>query len=366
MKLSAIESFCGAGGTALGLREAGFDIKLAFDNDPMPVETYRYNLGSHCRVMDAGRVKGEDLLSLAGLKRGQLDLFSGGPPCQGFSKQRRGAAFLQDPRNRLVLDFARLVSEIHPRAFLFENVAIFGQKRGLPLIEEIGDMLADYSITCLQVCGSDFGLAQTRGRFLMIGIRGDQADATPVLDTSDKVVTVRDVIGDLPPPPDDCSEHPRFYNHQKCRITALNEERFSHVPQGGGWQDIPWDLRLPCHQVADVRSGGWSDVYGRLSWDGRCPTITVGFDSFTRGRYGHPEQHRAITPREAARLQGFPDDFRFLGNRTHVRTQVGNAVPPPLAKAAGLAIARILTGRTTSAARSGATRPLRLQRELAL
>ena len=366
MKLSAIESFCGAGGMALGLRDAGFDVRVAFDNDPAHVKTHNHNLGPHAKVMDASQVKGEDLLSLAGLQRGQLDLFSGGPPCQGFSKQRRGAAFLQDPRNRLVLDFARLVWEMYPRAFLFENVAIFGQKRGASFIEEIGDMLSDYSITCFQVCGSDFGLAQTRSRFLMIGIRGDQASDTPVLETSDEFVTVRDVIGDLPPPPDDYSEHPRYFNHQKCRITALNEERFSHVPQGGGWQDIPWDLRLPCHKVADVRSGGWPDVYGRLAWDGQCPTITVGFDSFTRGRYGHPEQHRAITPREAARLQGFPDDFRFLGNRMDVRTQVGNAVPPPLAKSAGQAIARILTGQTASTARSSAGRQLRLQRELAL
>lgn len=366
MTLSAIESFCGAGGMALGLRQAGFDVRVAFDNDPAHIKTHNHNLGPHSHVLDASCVKGEDLLAMAGLQRRELDLFSGGPPCQGFSKQRRGAAHLQDPRNRLVLDFARLVSEMEPRAFLFENVAIFGQKRGQPFIKEIADMLSDYVMTCFQVCGSDFGLAQTRSRFLMIGIRGDQAHATPVLETSDEFVTVRDVIGDLAPPPEDYSEHPDHFNHQKCKITARNEERFSYVPQGGGWQDIPWDLRLPCHQVADVRSGGWPDVYGRLTWEGQCPTITVGFDSFTRGRYGHPEQHRAITPREAARLQGFPDDFRFLGNRMDVRTQVGNAVPPPLAKAAGLAIARVLTGRPAAAARISPYHQLRLQQELAL
>ena len=94
--------------------------------------------------------------------------------------------------------------------------------------------------------------------------------------------------------------------------------------------------------------GGWPDVYGRLEWDGTCPTITAGFDSFTRGRYGHPEQHRSLTLREGARLQGFPDKFRFYGTRHDVRLQIGNAVPPPLAHAAGKALIRVLSGMKTA------------------
>ena len=105
-------------------------------------------------------------------------------------------------------------------------------------------------------------------------------------------------------------------------------------------------LRLACHQNADVTSGGWPDVYGRLQWDGQCPTITAGFDSFTRGRYGHPAQNRSLTLREGARLQGFPDTFRFFGTRHDVRLQIGNAVAPPVAKAAGEAVKRVLNGIT--------------------
>lgn len=360
--LTSIESFCGAGGMALGLTEAGFDVQLAFDLDPAHVRTYNHNIGNKARVLDASQVSGEELLDLTGIRRGELDLFSGGPPCQGFSKQRRGAAYLDDPRNKLVLDFARITNEMLPRAFLFENVAVFGQKRGAAFVEEIIDTLSDYDISCFQVCGSDFGLAQTRSRFLMIGVRADIGEAPAMLETTDDFVTVRDVIGDLPPPPADYGVHPDIPNHQKCRITALNEKRFSHVPQGGGWQDIPWELRLPCHQVADPRKGGWPDVYGRLAWEGQCPTITVGFDSFTRGRYGHPEQHRAITPREAARLQGFPDDFHFLGNRMDVRTQIGNAVPPPLARSAGLAIAGCLNRDSTAPVHS---RSIRTEKQVA-
>lgn len=340
--LTCIETFCGAGGMSLGLREAGFDVRLAFDLNPSAVETYNQNIANHCIVLNAKEASGAELLKKAGIV-GRLDLLSGGPPCQGFSKQRRGAHLLSDDRNSLVLEFARLVKETNARSFLFENVEIFGQKRGQDLIEEIRIELSQYDIYTFFVCSSDFGLAQKRGRFIMIGIDKNESIDIPILESIGVRRTIRDVIGKLPPPPEDYSEHPKFPNHIKCKITKINEERFSHVPPGGGWQSIPMYLRLPCHQVADVKSGGWPDVYGRLEWDKQCPTITAGFDSFTRGRYGHPEQHRAITLREGAMLQGFPHDYRFYGTRHDMRLQIGNAVPPPVAKAAGQAIAKALS-----------------------
>lgn len=343
-RLTGIETFCGAGGMSLGLRQAGIDVRLAFDYNPQAVETYNNNIARHCHVLDARQVTGPQLLEMAGLEHVGVDVVSGGPPCQGFSKQRRGAHLLADHRNSLVLEFARIVNETHARAFIFENVEIFGQKRGGDLIDEIRERLANYQIYTFFVCSSDFGLAQKRGRFLMIGINRAEPLIIPVLELSGRARTIRDVIGDLPSPPDDYSEHPHYPNHIKCRITKLNEERFSHVPQGGGWQDIPMDIRLPCHQTADVKSGGWPDVYGRLAWDGQCPTITAGFDSFTRGRYGHPAENRSITLREGARLQGFPDTHRFYGTRDDVRLQIGNAVPPPVAQAAGEAVRRVLNG----------------------
>jgi DNA (cytosine-5)-methyltransferase 1 len=121
-------------------------------------------------------------------------------------------------------------------------------------------------------------------------------------------------------------------------VTKANLDRFAYVPQGGGWEDIPFEKRIKCHQTVDRSSGGWPDVYGRLRADGQAPTITGGFDSFTRGRYGHPLANRPITPREAARLQGFPDWFRFYGDKWDVRHQIGNAVPPPLSTAIATSI----------------------------
>lgn len=338
----AIESFCGAGGMSLGLIAAGYDVRLAFDYDASAIATYRRNIGHHGHKLDARTVSGAELLERAGLEPGGLDLFSGGPPCQGFSKQRRGAHLLDDPRNRLVLEFARLTDEMRPRAFLFENVEIVGQKRGRELVGELVERLAGYQTYRFLVNCSDFGLAQTRGRFLMIGLRRDLGLLPPIIRKQPGRVTVRDVIGNLPSPPDDCREHPTIPNHIQCRITQENRERISHVPPGGGWQDIPMHLRLPCHQVVEVKTGGWPDVYGRLEWDGQAPTLTAGFDSFSRGRYAHPEQHRSITLREGARLQGFKDNFKFLGTRHDVRYQIGNAVPPPLARAAGEAVIKCL------------------------
>lgn len=342
-RLSAIEAFAGAGGMSLGLSEAGFGVRLAFDNNETAIKTHNLNLGNHGRVLDAWTVKGRDLLKQANIK--ELDLFSGGPPCQGFSKQRRGAHLLDDPRNGLVLEYTRLIEEMRPKAFIFENVEIVGQKRGRDFISELIERLRRYDIYQFRVNTADFGLAQTRGRFLLVGLLSELDAPAPFLLKSKRRVTVRDAIGDLPPPPDDCREHPDIPNHIKCRISAANEERISHVPQGGGWQDIPFHLRLPCHQVEKPMTGGWPDVYGRLAWNGQCPTITAGFDSFSRGRYAHPQQNRSLTLREGARLQGFPDWFRFVGTRHDIRYQIGNAVPPPLARAVGEAILMSLAGK---------------------
>lgn len=337
-----IEGFCGPGGMSLGLKLAGFDIACAFDNDALSIATHNRNLGHHGRVRNAEEVSGFELMGELGIKRGELDLFAGGPPCQGFSKQKRGA-HLGDSRNDLVMEYIRIVNEFLPRFFFFENVAIFGQKRGILYVKMMHETFCDYEISPCFINSADFGLPQTRERFLVVGRRRDVHGA---FSFPERIVkrhtTVGETLRGLPEPPDDCSVHPLWANHQKAKVTEANIVRFSHVPQGGGWKDIPEELRLPCHQRVDTDKGGWPDVFGRLEWNGVCPTITGGFDSFTRGRYGHPLQDRPLTPREAARIQGFPDDYVFEGNRGDVRSQIGNAVPPPVAFGVGSHILRAL------------------------
>jgi DNA (cytosine-5)-methyltransferase 1 len=337
-----VEAFSGPGGMSLGLKKAGFILSLAFDIDEWAVKTHCQNLGGKCFVGDAAKLTGEDLLRRIGKKPGEFALFSGGPPCQGFSKQKRDA-HLGDSRNERILDYIRLVQEIQPRFFIFENVAIFGQKRGRAYIQEMLSQFIDYTIYPKIFNSAEYGLAQTRERFIAVGRRNDQQTSFRHPEpTFVKFRTVGEVLNGIPEPPEDYSDHPQYPNHQRARVTPINIERFSHVPQGGGWQSIPEELRLECHKNVDTSSGGWPDVYGRLEWDGQCPTITGGFDSFTRGRYGHPLKDRPLTPREAARLQGFPDSFVFLGARADIRSQIGNAVPPPLAEAVGLEIMRSL------------------------
>jgi DNA (cytosine-5)-methyltransferase 1 len=327
---------------SLGLARAGFDVALAFDNDEYAVRTHCHNLGNRCILADATRLSGKAVLRRAGVERGDLALFAGGPPCQGFSKQKRGA-HLGDDRNLLIREYIRLVQETRPRFFVFENVAIFGQKRGRDHLSHMFDSLADYAIYPGFYNCADYGLAQTRERFVAVGGRKDQrASFRRPPPTVAEWKTVGEVLSGLPEPPEDYTDHPDYPNHQRARVTEVNVRRFAHVPQGGGWQDIPEELRLRCHRNVDTSSGGWPDVYGRLWWDGQCPTITGGFDSFTRGRYGHPVAHRPLTPREAARLQGFPDTFVFLGTRADIRSQIGNAVPPPLAEAVAREILRSL------------------------
>ena len=336
----AVDGFCGAGGLSLGLAQAGFEVAYAFDAAPRAVESYRNGVGDHVDEVRVENLSGKRIRERIGTR--VVDLFAGGPPCQGFSKQKRGA-HLGDDRNQLVLQFARLVDEIAPRFFLLENVAMFGQKRGRAFVREIQNRLSHYQLFPHFYNSADYGLAQTRRRFIIVGQREDLSAPYRVPDpTHQEWRTVGAVLNGMPEPPQDYSVHPDFPNHQRARVTPLNIERFSHVPPGGGWRDIPEDLRLECHQNVDTSRGGWPDVYGRLDPDGQAPTITGGFDSFTRGRYGHPRADRPLTPREAARLQGFPDSFEFFGTRQDIRTQIGNAVPPPLAEAIGRSILRSL------------------------
>lgn len=346
--LTCIEPFCGAGGLALGLRQSGFQLRAAFDLDAEAVHTYQHNLGDGAFVADAREIRPEELLDRAELRGVRLDLLAGGPPCQGFSRQKRGA-HLGDPRNELVAELGRLARGLNPRAVLVENVASFGEARGRAFVEALSEALADYVLTPQVVNSADFGLAQTRRRYLLVAIHRDEPGVFQLSPSQASWRTVGEVLRGLDEPPERPEDPSPWPNHQRARVTPENIHRFSFVPEGGGWNDIPWEHRLPCHQrVTGATSGGWPDVYGRLRWDGQAPTITAGFDSFSRGRYGHPHADRPLTPREAARLQGFPDDYVFLGNRAAVRRQIGNAVPPPLGAAVGAALAEVLWGEDST------------------
>lgn len=338
----AIDCFCGAGGLSLGLRAAGFHMHAAFDNDHDAVATYSRNLGPHVLKMNAEQLRGRELSNL--LIRERCSLVAGGPPCQGFSVQRRGHD--RDNRNDLVLEFLRIVIDISPIMFLMENVSAIQGKRGRGYLDELVRRAekAGYRVYTKVLDAADYGVAQHRRRMFVVGELDDGIEyftfPTPTFGLG-TYLSVRSAIGDLPSPSTLATTIP---NHEPDNISDLNRKRIAHVPPGGGRADIPPELRLPCHRVS-VEKAGHRNVYGRLHWNEPAGTITTKCNSFTRGRFAHPSENRNITMREAARLQGFPDTFIFEGDKVAVAHQIGNAVPPPFAEQLGRALLAALDAR---------------------
>lgn len=337
---TAIDLFSGAGGLSLGLKQAGFRVVAALDNDPVAVRTYAANLGDHIFQAPVEQVSASDLLAKAGLARGECTLLAGGPPCQGFSVQRRGDR--EDSRNGLVLQFIRFVEEIRPKYFLMENVGGMLSKHGRSFMQEFARRASqlEYLLHIRILDASEFGVPQIRRRAFLVGEYAPRSLARfafPEPTNATNPLTVRFAIGNLPSPPMDGTCHPDFANHyREARLTAINIERIQHIPQGGGREHLPERLQLACHKNNPTHRH--MDVYGRLAWDEPSVTLTARFDSFTRGRFAHPIEDRSLTIREGARIQTFPDTFVFEGNREESARQVGNAVPPLLAKRLGESI----------------------------
>lgn len=334
------------------------------------VKTYCQNLGPHAICAKAEELRGDALLKLGKFDSGKCDLVVGGPPCQGFSVQRRGGD--NDSRNDLVLHFLRLVLEIAPTMFVMENVAAIQGPRGKHYLEYCAGIArkAGYKLHACILNAADYGVPQIRKRFFWVGEPDDGGEFFSFPEPTHRgknVATVRMAIGDLPNPESMKAKGLVIPNHEVDRISELNRRRISFVPPGGGRADIPEELRLPCHAVS-VDVAGHRAVYGRLDWDRPASTITTKCNSFTRGRFAHPQEHRNISMREAARLQSFPDDFIFSGSKVDVAHQVGNAVPPLLAKILGRAILAALHARksgNSAADKSRGQLKLKLRSELA-
>lgn len=335
----SLDLFCGAGGLSLGLENAGFETICAIDQNKMAIETFNLNLRRVGRVFDITKLTHDKISAWIKLPENKnLDLISGGPPCQSFSDLNQNPDLEE---NKMVLEFGRIVQMMKPKFFMMENVKPLAGDRGKIFIDELKAMLSDYVFYPHIYNAVDYGVAQSRERFILVGKHRSIKAEFKIPEVIKLRKTVRNVISDLPSPPEDHTEHLEIYNHKMAKLGELNKKRISFVPQGGGWQNIPFNLLTD--QKKDLNEAqGFSNLYGRLAWDEPSPTITTGFDNFSRGRFAHPIEDRAITAREASRIQSFPDWFRFLGNQTEIRTQIGNAVPPLLAEAIGYEIVRCL------------------------
>lgn len=337
---TAIDIFAGCGGATLGFKNAGFEVRAAVEIDSIACSTYRMN---HPEVnlleCDIRRLTVDKILSAANLEPGQTTVLLGCPPCQGFSRQSKSGMY--DDRNSLVWRFALLAIEIAPEFIAFENVpglsngvGKFRWARAKRLLQRAG-----YRLTEDVVDSASYGVPQFRKRLLMLARRDDSLrlsipEAThcnPVNCYKNGLApwaTVRNALKDLPMASSyEASGTDRL--HQAPRHKEIVLRRLRHIPHdGGGRRSLPDSLVLQCHKS---HSGHW-DVYGRMWWDKPAPTLTTGCTNVTRGRFAHPDEDRAITLREAARLQTFPNWYRFSGARSEIASQIGNAVPPLLAE----------------------------------
>lgn len=342
--LTAVDAFCGAGGMSLGLTRAGFHILTAFDIEPKPIASYKRNFPEHATaavVADVREVKGPRLHEL-GIAPGAVTLVAGGPPCQGFSVQRRSGE--DDPRNSLPLEFLRLIHELSPPFFLFENVPGIKGRHGEAILRAFLEdaRAAGYVCHARTLDAVEYGVPQFRRRLFVVGEQSETGHSwfrfpEPLTTPEAPEVKVGYALAGLDEPPEDHSPHPRITHHRRTRLSELNLKRLAKVPQGGGMEDLPEDLRVAAHRNGAAKIGH-RFVYGRLHWDEPAATITGRFDSFTRGKFGHPLCDRNITLREGARLQTFPDEFIFVGGQEEIALQIGNAVPPKLAEVLGAAI----------------------------
>lgn len=346
--ITAIDAFCGAGGLSIGLSQVGFDILLGFDLDKKCIETLNSNpktirhlaLQSDVKDMLGGR-----LLKKSGLKQGDLDLLAGGPPCQGFSVQRTIGGD-RDARNLLVDDYGDLIAEVKPRFFMMENVPGIGGKRGREIVDRFKERMSHIGYFCHEniLDAQEYGVPQRRRRFIVIGERVSAKGPFfewPKKTLSNTVNSVRSAIAHLPPPPIDGTDHPNFFGHRADRLSEKNKARLISLKEGQARDDLPKHLLADCHKLSsDII--GHRNVYGRMTWDEVAPTITARFDSFTRGKFGHPDQIRSISLLEGALLQTFPPNFRFSGTKVEIARQIGNAIPPKFAAAIGRAILKAI------------------------
>lgn len=340
MEYTCIDSFCGAGGLGLGLKRAEFKILLSFDIDKKCVDTIESNkkyFQHPAIVTDIAEMLNNNLLKRCGLKRGDLFLLAGGPPCQGFSIQRRGSD--TDARNDLVLKYGQLVNELYPCYFMMENVTGLAGKRGKTILQQLIENVEaiGYRVHINLLDAQDYGVPQRRKRYIIVGERSDMKSNYKIPVVAIKHKTVRDAIGNLPIPPEDGTDYIGMSLHRRDRLSEMNLKRINALKEGQGRDDLPKELLAECHKI-DSSVIGYRSVYGRMRWDDVAPTITARFDSFTRGKFGHPDQPRSISLREGALLQTFPMDFTFTGNKVDIARQIGNAVPPILAEEIGKSI----------------------------
>lgn len=345
MQFNILDLFCGAGGFSYGIEKcASFKTKVAVDFNQNAINTFKYNMPTTITIV--GNIQDANIKQqiIQLVKENDVNMMIGGPPCQGFSLKGKNKG-LDDPRNFLFKEYLNLVSEIQPEIFVIENVKnILNSSNGWfknEIVTSIKNL--EYNVSYGVLNAKRFGVPQARERAIFICSKTKTIDLPK---GNDDIVTVRDAISDLAYlnsgegevesnyitlPQSKYQEQMRsgstkLYNHKSSLHSEDTLKKLALIPPEKGKEYLPKEL---------IGNQKFATTWGRLSWEKVSPTIDTRFDTPSNGTNSHPELNRAITPREAARLQSFDDKFVFCGKKTHIRTQIGNAVPPLLAKAIG-------------------------------
>lgn len=335
-KIWAIDLFCGVGGLTHGLVRAGIDVRLGVDIDPACEYPYTANNDAEFLLKPVEELKADELLDH--YRKNGMKLLAGCAPCQTFSTYNQKATE-SDKRWRLLMQFARLVEEVSPELVTMENVPglmdedVFAEF--LAVLEHNGYRVAYRAVNC-----EDYGVPQHRNRMVLLASKLGPISLVSPSEFGAVPRTVEAAIGDLPPIAAGTS-HATDPLHQCSALSDMNMRRIVASKPGGTWRDWPRELVADCHRKSSGKT--YPSVYGRMSWKESAPTITTQFYGFGNGRFGHPEQNRAISLREGAILQSFPPDYRFVppGEKASQKTVgrlIGNAVPVTLGEVIGVSL----------------------------
>jgi DNA (cytosine-5)-methyltransferase 1 len=336
VQIEAVDLFCGAGGLTAGMRKAGIQVKAGYDIDSSCAHAFSWNNNAEFLAKDVAEVSQQEIA--AWFSGDAPRLLAGCAPCQPFSTYNQGRDTSSDRKWPLLYHFARLIKELTPELVTMENVPDV-TKHDVYLDFESNLRALGYNVWAGTVACIDYGLPQQRRRHVLLASRlGPISLISPT--HNEKPATVYDAISHLPPiSAGECD--PDDPLHKSQGLTPINLRRIRLSKQGGTWRDWPEEIRANCHRKPSGKT--YSSVYGRMKWLSPSPTMTTLCYGFGNGRFGHPEQDRAISLREAALLQSFPQDYQFTSHGkkvdfSNVGRMIGNAVPVRLGEVIGLSL----------------------------
>ena len=347
MKIEVVDLFCGVGGLTCGLLQSGLNVKAGFDIEKTCKYPYEFNNKAKFYEKDIRKVTAEDINKC--YSKNAIKVLAGCAPCQPFSQMsfkyqnNEKTKRENDKRYDLLLEFGRLVKEVQPDIVSMENVP---KIRETYVFEEFLKILKNngYYVDYKVVYCPDYGIPQNRRRFLLLAAKDGKIKLLDKTHSKENYVTVRETIGKLPKVAcgEICSTD---ILHQTAQLSEINLKRIKLSKPGGSWRDWPEELRCKCHQKDSGQT--YTSVYGRMEWDKISPTMTTQFYCYGTGRYGHPEQNRALTLREGALIQTFPIDYQFTepGKKftlKDIAREIGNAVPVKLGEVIGESIKQYL------------------------